>query len=351
MAAEQAASGSVSVMPPTEVCATSLVQAEFWSRRERPPAEEVRPGIWAIPVPVRGPIRFVYAYLILGDGETLLIDPGERGDAALEALRAGFALAGVELTQLTGIVVTHFHYDHWEGADQLAEVTGAWVAISEIEWNWISQLTVDATSMPGMLPWFEGFGATGEEARQLADAADYGDTLVYRRPELLLQDGDVLPIAGTNLEVILTPGHSPGHVCVFDRDREVLFSGDHVLPNITPHIALNRFGGPDPLGQYLSSLERLRDFGDVEVLPAHEYRFSGLQLRLDALRDDVEQRADEVRAVIDRDRQATPWSAAPHLRWSRPWEGFTAHVRRMAVDETAAHFARLRALEAPRSSR
>lgn len=323
------------------VLPTSTPQAEAWGRRQLPPVEEVRPGVWAIPVPVRVAIRYVYCYLILGTEHAVLIDPGEKSKEAAEALSAAFAQIGFDERQLVGILVTHFHFDHWEGADELAERTGAWVALSRREWEWVQALTADDTSPEGMLEWFLSFGAPPETALELATTADYRDTLVYRAPDHLLEPGEFLPISGERLQVIDTPGHSPGHVCLYDHQRDVLFSGDHILPNITPHIALNRFGAPDPLSDYLESLERVGRLGEPEVLPAHEYRFTGLAARIDELRADIEQRADEVRALVAQHTALTPWDAASQLTWSRQWHVFQPAQRRMATDETAAHFARL----------
>ncbi len=324
----------------SEICATSQSQQQSWALRERPPVEEVRPGVWAVPVPVRGPIRFVYAYLIIDGERSLLIDPGEGSDEAAAAIDAACADIGFRLEALTGILVTHFHYDHWEGADRLAERTGAWIALSEREWRWIERLTVADTSTAGMTPWFACLGAPPGAAVELAGTADYRDTLVYRRPDVLLADGEGVPGFGERFRVIATPGHTPGHVCVHDTSLDVLFSGDHILPNITPHIALNRFGDVDPLGEYLESLRRIAGLGEPEVLPAHEYRFAGLGARVAELRADVEQRGAELERLREEEAELTPWGAASRLTWSRAWETFAPQIRRMALDETAAHFAR-----------
>lgn len=323
-----------------QVRPTSASQQQSWAERERPPIEEVRRGVWAIPVPVRGPIRFVYSYLIVDGAQSLIIDPGEGSDAAAEALEVACAQIGFQLESLTGIFVTHFHYDHWEGADRLSERTGAWVALGAREWEWVERLTAEESSVAGMTPWFAGLGAPPAQAIELAETADYRDTLHYHRPDVLLHDSDYLPVFGERLRVIATPGHTPGHLCVFDEGLNVLFSGDHVLPNITPHIALNRFGDADPLGQYLLSLQRISELGDPEVLPAHEYRFEGLARRVVELRADVESRAAELAFLRAEDRQLSPWEAASRLTWSRAWPSFAPQIRRMALDETAAHFAR-----------
>ena len=76
------------------------------------------------------------------------------------------------------------------------------------------------------------------------------------------------------------PGHTPGHLCFVDERSRRLFSGDHVLPRITPNISVQRGAPPDPLGDYLDSLARTWDLDVDEVLPAHEWQF---QMRIFAV--------------------------------------------------------------------
>lgn len=298
--------------------------------------------MYAIPVPVRGPIRFVYSYLIDRGESSILIDPGDGGSAGLEALLTAFDEIGFEFRRLAGIVVTHFHYDHWEGADRLAALSGAWIGLGEAEWAWIAHLDPSETSAAGMLEWYIDLGVPARSARLLASTVDYGDTRAYRAPDRLFSDGELLPVPGEDLAVVLTPGHSPGHICIVDRRNRLLFSGDHVLPRITPHIAFNRFGLSDPIGDYIASLRRLRGLGEVRVLPAHEYSFSGLMERLEGLEAEVLERRGEVQEVRRRYPLATSWEVAQQLTWSRGWSTFASHHQRMALDETAAHVAHLR---------
>lgn len=320
-----------------DVTPTSPQQFEAWSRRAVPAVERIADGVWAVPVPVsRIPIRFTYAYLIRSNGQAVLIDPGASSPEGDAALARGLAAIGMPVRLLTGIVVTHYHFDHWEAADALAEASGAWVAIGASEQNWIDRLTDDVLSSKAAIERFREFGVPAERATEFAAVEDYRFTREHRRPGLLLRHLDVLPVEGESLRVLSTPGHSPGHVCIHDERRDLLFSGDHVLPGITPHIALNPFGEPDPVAQYLQSLLVVEQIGDVEVLPAHEYRFSGLVARTHALRDDVARRVREVSGVLSRMPHGTTWEVASRLTWSRPWSHFGVEAQRMAVVETAA---------------
>jgi len=315
---------------------TSVVQHETWGRRQVPPSEQVRPGVWAIPIPVHSiPIRFTYCYLVIADAGCLLIDTGAASDEGVEALEAGLRSAGVLLSDVVGIVVTHFHFDHWESADRVAEAAGAWVAMGEQEQAWVDTLTDTALSVEAAISRLRDVGVPADTAHALAQGEDYRYTRDHVRPARLLRDGAYVPVDGTRLRVLWTPGHTPGHICLHDEERGLLFSGDHVLPRITPHIALNPFGASDPLGQYVDALSRVAcACPDVEVLPAHEYRFAGLAARADELTDEIEQRLHEVRVLATAEPTATPWQIAQRLTWSRPWAEFSANAQRMALVET-----------------
>ena len=82
--------------------------------------------------------------------------------------------------------------------------------------------------------------------------------------------------AGWDLTAIWTPGHSPGHLCFYEAGNRLMLSGDHVLPRITPNISFHPQAGPDPLGDFLASLDKVGAYDVDEVLPAHEYRFVDL---------------------------------------------------------------------------
>lgn len=329
-------------IPAAGMWATSEAQRAAWAARSLPAVEQVRPGVWAIPVPVqRIPIRFTFAYLIRDGREAVLIDPGESSPEATAAIDAAFSAVGMRADELTGIIVTHYHFDHWEGVDALAERSGAWVALGSEEWTWVTALDDAVLSPDTSAERFRAHGAPQEAAASFARIEDYRHTREHPMPQRLLRDGEEVRVGSVRLRVVWTPGHSPGHICLFDPDRRLLFSGDHVLPGITPHVAQNPFGAALPLVQYLESLDRVGAIGAEEVLPGHEYRFAGLSERLDQLRAEILERHALVRSARERAPEATAWDIAAALPWSRPWDAFPPESRRMALVETAAHVAAL----------
>lgn len=320
------------------VRATSLAQQQHWARRAAPPVEEVRPGLWAVPVPAPdNPIRFTYTYVVAAAEGAIVLDPGADSAESWQALSSALTRLGVESVQ--GIVVSHFHFDHWQMADRLSSAYGAWVALSRTEYSWIAGLD-EAALADEARERFLAWGVPADDVDELVATEDYGQALGYARPDVLLDEGDTVP-GVPGLLALITPGHSPGHLCLYDAGRDLLFSGDHVLPRITPYVAMNPYGPRNPLQCYLDSIARLRRYPGAEVLPAHEYRFTGLLARITELEAAVAHRLSEVRDAVELDPGASAWSVAHRLTWSRSWERFNAQARKMALSETAAHLALL----------
>jgi glyoxylase-like metal-dependent hydrolase (beta-lactamase superfamily II) len=156
-------------------------------------------------------------------------------------------------------------------------------------------------------------------------------------PDVFFEDGRDIDLPGWSLRTIWTPGHSPGHVCFYSEDRKLLISGDHVLPRITPNISVHTQQPSNPLGDYLESLLKLQNLGTEEVLPAHEYRFSDLQSRLEEIIAHHADRLDEIEQVITKHPGSTAWDITLELRWSRPWDEIQPFMQRSANGETLAH--------------
>jgi glyoxylase-like metal-dependent hydrolase (beta-lactamase superfamily II) len=114
-------------------------------------------------------------------------------------------------------------------------------------------------------------------------------------------------------------------------------SGDHVLPRITPNVAVHSQQFPNPLGAYLESLLKLQNLSVEEVLPAHEYRFAGLGERLDEIIAHHAGRLAEIEKMLAEHPRSTAWDISVRLTWSRPWHEIADFMQRAAVGETLAH--------------
>jgi glyoxylase-like metal-dependent hydrolase (beta-lactamase superfamily II) len=309
-----------------------------------PPVEQVRPGVWSIPVPIpNNPLRYVLVYVFETDGGLYLVDAGWNTDDAFETLAAGLTELGATIGDVRGVMVTHIHPDHYGLAGRVRETSGAWVALHPAD----AALIPDRYLQPEELlvrmeEAMKRYGAPADEIGSLSHASMPVLAFVSTvKPDVLLEDGDKPEVPGWDLQAIWTPGHSPGHLCFWEPRHRLMLTGDHVLPRITPNISFHPQSGDDPLGAFLASLEKLQPYDSQEVLPAHEHRFVGLPARLDELLEHHDHRFAEVLESI-RAGDDTPWAVATRMEWSRSWDRISGFMRRAAVSEAMAH---IRALE------
>jgi glyoxylase-like metal-dependent hydrolase (beta-lactamase superfamily II) len=323
---------------------TGAAQYRAWRERTDPPVERLAGGWWSIPVPIPdNPLRYTLSYLLTTDTDAIVVDPGWNAPECWDALTAGLRTAGVAAADVTGVVVTHVHPDHHGLSGRLREASGCWVGMHPAERATLTDLGAGAGGSQRLEEtrrWLVGLGApesdlaaifAGFSAHTRAAARGGGPAA----PDVLLDDGAELPVAGRRVGVIWTPGHTPGHICLLDAASGAMLTGDHVLPRITPNVALHP-DRDDPVRDYLDSLRRVGEHDDVEVLPAHEYRFRGLAARTEQIREHHAVRGAEIVTVVNDLGEATLWQIAERLTWSRPWPEI-GMMRMSALAETAAH--------------
>jgi glyoxylase-like metal-dependent hydrolase (beta-lactamase superfamily II) len=317
-------------------------QRKAWLRRELPPVEKVAEGLWSIPVPMPdSPLRYVSVYALADDSEVILIDAGWDDEAAWTALTNGLAALGASMADVGGCLVTHQHFDHIGLARRVRDASGAWVGLHPADRDAIMRPDFrDPTlALAEDRRWLAHLGAPAAEISQIwpADRAETDPRSGFVIPDRLVENGDVIAACGRQLTAVHTPGHTPGHLCFVDESGDALFSGDHVLPRISPNISMDGRRSGDPLGDYLRSLVRIAEHRPTTILPAHEWRFSGLDARVAQLIDHHLSRLEELLRVIAERPGIAPWDMAAHLTWSRPWDQYGGLMRVMAVSETMAH--------------
>jgi glyoxylase-like metal-dependent hydrolase (beta-lactamase superfamily II) len=304
----------------------------------------VAPGVHRIVLPLPGDgLKAVNAYILEGDDGFALIDTGWRTDTILEALEAGFAALGASLRDLTAIVCTHSHYDHYGLSAYLRERSGAPVHLGEHErLNLGSAIERDE---------FDRYIADRRAlllrhgARTLADelaALRFTFEQVQRRgfatwPERWVADGERLEIGGRVLEARLTPGHSRGHL-MFTCD-DLLFAGDHILPHITPSLGFEAFTDGHALEHFLASLHGSRELGAQLVLPGHGPVFEDLAGRVDELVAHHDTRLAACVAALA-GGPSTAHEVAGRLTWTRrerPFTDMDLFNRMLATTETITH--------------
>ena len=150
----------------------------------------------------------------------------------------------------------------------------------------------------GMASYLRWCGAPASHLEELISSrqsAGQVDPMV--RADRMIEHGDLVDVPGLRLRAVWTPGHTPGHLCFHDETHDLLLTGDHILPRITPNVSSYDLTS-NPLEEYLGSLAKLRGIQPREVLPAHEYRFSDLDSRLDFLAEHHAERLAETAALL-----------------------------------------------------
>jgi glyoxylase-like metal-dependent hydrolase (beta-lactamase superfamily II) len=320
------------------ITVTGTTQQQAWRDRVLPPVEKVRPGVWSVPTPFPdSPLRYVLAYLVETPRGPALVDTGWPSVEAWDGLVAGVRETGHEVSDVTAVLVTHFHADHFGLAHRVREASGAWIGMHALDARAVSRFSSLAEFAVADRAWQVRRGVPADEIEgmlpsPLAESRD-------RRagPDVMIEDG-ARPLGEDGpLRAIWTPGHTPGHLCFADERYNLLLTGDHVLPRISPNISPSPVTTDDTLGIYLRSLAELASTDPEEVLPAHEYRFSGLPARVRQLQDHHRARLREILAVVAGAEGCTTANAAERLTWSRPWDQAHGIVRRSAIGETYAH--------------
>jgi glyoxylase-like metal-dependent hydrolase (beta-lactamase superfamily II) len=319
---------------------------ESWRRplRELPPVEQVRDGTWVIPVPIpENPLHYVLSYVLEADGGLVLVDVGWNDPGSFEALGAGLAELGATFADVTGMLVTHIHPDHYGLAGRVREESGAWIALHGLDAGQIRGRYSEVDRLiEDNVVWLTAAGAPAEDVDVLSDAgAELQRYVLVAQPDRIVADQDRIDLGGGRvLDVVHTPGHTQGHVCLYDAPARLLFSGDHVLPRISPNVGYHPLSSEDPLADFLASLEKVAGLDAELALPGHEWRFGDVAERARELAAHHAARLAEVCSLLDGGAR-TSWEVSRRLTWSRPFDTLPPVTRRAALSEAMAHLVHL----------
>ncbi|MGH7659361.1 MAG: MBL fold metallo-hydrolase [Vulcanimicrobiaceae bacterium] len=290
-------------------------------------------------------LRYINAYLIEGDAGYTLVDCGWGLPDVLSTLESALRDMGLRIGDIRDVIATHFHTDHYGMAGTIAEMAGAKVMMHRADWTILDTRFRDIDAeFARRDKWLERNGMSLEGFDDDDRNRHWAKRLTLRAPDRELADGDVLTIGSRRFTVVWTPGHTPGHVCLYDEDARSLISGDHVLPQITPHVGYWSDADDDPLGKFLASLRKVASLGATSALPAHREPIEDLPARIEELIAHHDEREAQVLAALD--GASTGTQIAAKLPWRRnasTFDDLPASQRSFALVETLAHLEHLRA--------
>jgi len=315
--------------------------------------KEVIHGIYQLQLPMGDfPPGYTNAYLVQGDNKYLLIDTGWDTKEMLASLKKQLDEIGISFKDIAQIVLTHSHTDHAGMASRLKRLSHAQIYLHKLEADIIKSrfIYTDNLCRDKFLQKTDQLLRThGMPANELAEP----QTLLPRIslppfPDITLKGGETISAGPFNFQVLWTPGHSPGHISLYEPTQKILFSGDLILPTITSSVGLHLQHSGNPLDDYLNSLNVIKRLEVNFVLPGHEHPFTNLPQRIEELTQHHKQKNTEILETIANGKPKTAYQISLAMSWLPDtnevgWHNLSQWEKRFAVLETVAHLESIRA--------
>jgi glyoxylase-like metal-dependent hydrolase (beta-lactamase superfamily II) len=322
-----------------------MVDVDF-SPRPHEPATEIAPGFWRLTMPIPGhTLGGVCAFLVRDHDGYALIDSGMDIPSCAEALEAHLAALGVPVSALHTILLTHCHPDHLGQASRLRDRSDARVWLHAQDAPLVRpERPIGDADLDALAGWLARHGFPPDEADQARNAVDshLGGSFLLS-PDRLLAGGETFEVGPYRFEVVWTPGHTPGHVCLYESTRRLVLTGDHLFGKAAPNVRLMSYSPLDTMGRYVASLERVAKLPAEHALPAHGEPFDRVAERAgEVVRHQLDRR-ERLRGMMT-DRPRTAYELA-QIVWGpgarTTWDTFHGRLRRNAALTLAAHLEQL----------
>jgi glyoxylase-like metal-dependent hydrolase (beta-lactamase superfamily II) len=283
-------------------------------RRELGRGERILPGVWRLRLPLPWPgIPHCNAWAVRAGDGVVLFDCGLHDPGSLEQLERALAQCDLRLEQVRLLVCTHAHSDHYGQAASVIDASGCelWMhpahehmraALDKPEDVRARRFEVALQSGVPLAPlreWSAGARSRGSGIARLVE------------PDRELVDGVVVETDLGPWTVVETPGHAPSHVCLHQPDRRLLISGDHLLGRVSLYFDYG--WTPDPVGEFLASLDRIATLDARLCLAGHARTFTDVAAHIDANRALVAERLQTVSAAVAEHGPITAYEVVPLL--------------------------------------
>lgn len=313
-----------------------------YKRGRRKMIREIQKDIYQIEVVLpNNPLKILNAYLIKGKDRNLLIDTGFAKKESYESLLRGLDKLNIDMKK-TDVFLTHLHNDHISLVKYIIE-DNCKVYMHPLDQKALRLLNDKAVwKSDEQFNEKMGFpkGRIGEALSSFRDLKE-----IEKQPkEFIYEDifeDDIIKVGEYEFKCILTPGHTPGHCCLYEENNKILIGGDLILDKITPNISLNnkQWLG-NPLEAYIDSLNKVKKLQIDIILPSHRNCINGAKSRIEELKEHSYKRLEEVMRALQAKHISCPYDLAGCMNWNiraRSWEEFPLTQKFFALGETMAN--------------
>lgn len=296
--------------------------------------EYIAEDLYRIEIPLlKSPLKALNSYVVKGQERNLIIDTGWNEEASLKAMHAGLRELGVDLAR-TDFFITHSHSDHLGLLPRLAEETSVSYLNKPDAARYRSGLPLDH---------FVRFAClNGFPEQELQASIRNHPGFLFRAKEKLsfhvLEEGDRISVGRYSFTCIETPGHTLGHLCLYEPGEKILVGGDHILGDISPNIQLWSDEW-NPLKRYLESLDKVYQLDIRLVLPGHRNVISRWKERVDELREHHRERLAEIVSILEGGGRSA-FEIGSMMSWNivyESWDAFPVSQKWFAIGEVIAH--------------
>ncbi|QNB46455.1 MBL fold metallo-hydrolase [Thermanaerosceptrum fracticalcis] len=299
--------------------------------------QEISRQLYKLDIPLpNNPLKALNCYIFKGPERNLIIDTGFAREECRTALDEGLKELGIDLHK-TDLFITHMHADHSGNISYLvtpdtriyASKADAVIINAGRESSHWEEMRVYA-GKSGFVP-MELKGAI-EKHPGYRFGTEGNHEITY------MAEGDRLRVGDYNLEIVETSGHTEGHLCLYEPEKKILFSGDHILYDITPNIALWS-DEENPLEEYFMSLDKIDKLEINLTLPGHRSLITSPRERIAELKSHHQKRLDEVLEILKAGTM-NAYQVAARMTWDltyKTWEEFPTPQKWFATGEAIAH--------------
>ncbi|AFA49077.1 MBL fold metallo-hydrolase [Acetobacterium woodii] len=297
-----------------------------------------QPEIYQLNIPLpNNPLKNLNCYVVKTAGGNLVIDTGFNQRECFDVLSQGLHELAIDM-DLTTLFLTHFHSDHIGLVERIC-TDKTRVIMGEIDYQYFTKMMVGGNKQEFKKRFLqEGFPSDDLNAQaKINPAIRYAPKNEF--DAMLCKDKEIFYIGDYAFECVCTPGHTPGHTCLYMKNEKIMFLGDHVLFDITPNIT----AWPnisDSLGDYLESLDKIAGYDINLALPAHRKNDANVYDRIRQLKQHHAERLGEIIAIIENKSGQNAYEIASQLKWSmrgKNWSEFPIQQKWFAVGEIMSH--------------